>query len=117
MIVTENRPRIVHVRTGEIIPLREKQKHVHIGRVDLVSDGAGKGRGVFGFCAEEANCSGDMCLYVWCLMHNEGNKLGDEREVCALDVDVKVGGDSQAGENEKNMMQLTCNTGVVALRA
>ena len=79
----------------------KSKRHVHIGRVDLDSDGAGKGRGVFGFCAAEANCSGDMCLCVWCLMHNEGNKLGDEREVCAIDVDVKVGEKELECEDEE----------------
>ena len=43
--------------------------------MDLDSDGPDKGIGVFGFCAAEASCSLVMCLYVWCLTHNEGKSL------------------------------------------
>ena len=45
VILTKNQPRIVHV---------------NIGHVDLDSDESGKGKGVFGFCASEVSCSGDV---------------------------------------------------------
>ena len=135
MIVTKNQPRIVNVRTGETIPLRESKGM--FGHVDLDSDEAGKGRGGFGFCAAEASCSGDVLVRPMLEAQREKD-LGDEREVCALDEDVDVGEeemecedeeleserattvagpDSQAGENDENMMKLTRNTGVCALRA
>ena len=47
---------------GQVRPFRSEKSKGMFGHVDLDSDGAGKGRGVFGFCAAEASCSGDVLV-------------------------------------------------------
>ena len=72
--LTKSQPRTVNMRTGEIMPLkrRERRAYVHLGLVDLCVDGSFECGKLFGFCAAEVEVpSGDF--------ESPRSDLGDEQ--------------------------------------
>ena len=129
--LTKNHPRLVNVRRGETIPLRRSKGMFILDMWFWIPTGLARAE------APEANCSGDVLIRLM-LEARQQKELGESvrylrpmkmnmREKKRWSAKMKRRSrraqrlsliwDSQAGENENNMRQLTRNTGVGALRA
>ena len=131
VILTKNQPRIVNVRTGETIPLRNSKGMFILDMWLWIPTGLARAE------APEANCSGDVLVRSMLEALREkdlGESVRYLRHVKMKMWEKKRWSakmkrrsrrvqrllliwDSQAEENEKNTRQLTRNTGVGALRA